>query len=370
MPDFLDRLGDVLETRREELASTLRLEAAAGEGALERLVREHWSALPATVPAPVSGETEWAAYAVDGSLSEVGLDNGSHLILVQALALGEDGFERASLDVQVLPATTPRSTAARVADLLQQRHEFSLAVEIVTEHAQPGSVLFLDGALYGRLPQLYSLSLEEAGPLANLPDQVLSLYLRLLHTAAERDVFLVAVAKTSHEATHAKLWLDAAGATARLPEDATDSGLIHRFTDRTAGLSDPVLLGGRGFTGGSRDILARPEVSASPAIVSFFVRLADFDDALRIDVPCRQCGAQATLGDLEAEVLSGGAAAAHATVRLLQADYGGLEVYNALLYSVDREVRLKRDTVRQVYLPMIEQSLGLPVRRNRSERRF
>lgn len=366
MPDFLDRLGDVLDERREELSSNLRLEATAGEVSLERLVRDHWSSLP---PSPDVDATDWAAYAVDGSLSEIGLDNGSHLIIVQALALGQAGFERPSLDLQVLPATIQRSTAARVADLLQQRHEISLAVS-VAEVAAEGSVLFLDGALYGRLPQLYSLNLDEVGPLAELPDQVLHQYLTLMRTAAERGIRLVAVSKTSHEATHAKLWLDAAADSMRLPEDATDSGLIHRFTDRSAGLSDPVLLGGRGFTGGSRDILGRPEVSASPAIVSFFVRLADFDDALRIDVPATQCGSSATLGSLEADVLEGGAAAVHGTVGLLQADYGGLEVYNALLYSVDREVRLKRNTVREVYLPMIEQQLGLPVRRNRSERRF
>ena len=367
MPDFLDRLGDVLEERRDELVSSLRIDAGAGEDALERLVRAHWRPLPEAAP---PGAGAWGACAVDGSLSEIGLDNGSHLILVQALALGQDGFELASIDVHMLPPTTPRPTAARVADLLQQKHEITLAVDVVTKHAERGDVLFLDGALYGRLPQLYSLNLDEVGALAALPDQVLELYLRLLGTASERGVRIVAVAKTSHEATHAKLWLDAVDDAMLLPEDATDAGLIHRFTDREAGLSDPVLLGRRGFTGGSRDILARPEVSASPAIVSFFLRLADFDDALRIDVPAGQCGAEARLGSLDAEVLDGGAEAVHDTVRLLRADYGGLEVYNALLYSVDREVRLKRDTVREVYLPMIEQQLGLPVRRNRSERRF
>jgi hypothetical protein len=57
-------------------------------------------------------------------------------------------------------------------------------------------------------------------------------------------------------------------------------------------------------------------------------------------------------------------------LQALAADYGGLEVYNALLYSVDREVRLRRDQVLEVYLPLIEDVTGVPLRRNRSERRF
>jgi hypothetical protein len=184
-------------------------------------------------------------------------------------------------------------------------------------------------------------------------------------------VRLVAVAKTSREATHAKLWLAARGEEAPdALEELSDSELIHRWTQDLAGCSRPVLLGSRGFTGGSRDLLAEPEVAASPAIVSFFARLADYDDALRVDVPAHQVGEDATLGSLDGMVLAGGRPAVEATVELLRADYGGLEVYNALLYSVDREVRLRRESMMEVYLPLIESVTGVPMRRNRSERRF
>jgi hypothetical protein len=111
-------------------------------------------------------------------------------------------------------------------------------------------------------------------------------------------------------------------------------------------------------------------VAASPAIVSFFARLADFDDALRVDVPAHQAGHGAALVDLEAGVLPDGCEAVREAVEILQADYGGLEVYNALLYSVDREVRLRRDLVLEVYVPLIEDMMGVEVRRNRSDRRF
>jgi hypothetical protein len=146
--------------------------------------------------------------------------------------------------------------------------------------------------------------------------------------------------------------------------------MIHRWTEQAAGVSVPVLLGSRGFTGGSRDLLEQPDLAASPAIVSFFTRLADFDDALRVDVPAHQAGHDAALVDLEAGVLPDGCDGVREVLDLLRADYGGLEVYNALLYSVDREVRLRRDVVLEVYLPLIEDVTGVAVRRNRSDRRF
>jgi hypothetical protein len=49
-----------------------------------------------------------------------------------------------------------------------------------------------------------------------------------------------------------------------------------------------------------------------------------------------------------------------------------LEVYNVMLYSVDREVRLRQMTMDEVYLSMIQSALGndIEIRLDRSERRF
>ncbi|MFN8423363.1 MAG: hypothetical protein U0470_08280 [Anaerolineae bacterium] len=163
----------------------------------------------------------------------------------------------------------------------------------------------------GWLPQLYSLpggngdadgadgrrGDPPAG--AHLPDAILAAYLELLTTARVRGVRIVAVSKTSREAAaHCKLWLEEdrpsgrhGAAAVAVPDELTDSAMIHRFTDDRAGVSTPVVLGTRAFVGGSRAILERPEVAGSPAIVSFFTRLADLDDALRIDMPSRTSAA-------------------------------------------------------------------------------
>ena len=380
MADFLDTLTAQIERDRARLTAALSGEPKAAVDALPAYVASHWHALPAP-----PGAATWPAYAVDGSIVQVDLDDGSYLFIVRALALkdGGEAFQRGGMEV--LPPSTAASTASRYADLLQRQHEIGVACEVVAV-AAPGSVVFLDGALYGWLPQLYSLPSEggagddtqrgdtPAG--AHLPDAILAGYLELLATARARGVHIVAVSKTSREAAHCKLWLadDGRGGDLTVPDELTDSAMIHRYTDERAGVSTPVVLGTRAFVGGSRAILERDDVGASPAIVSCFVRFSELDDAVRIDVPAHQCGLDATLADIAGEhggaVVPDGVAAIAPTLALLQADYGGLAVYNALLYSVDREVRLSRSTVADVYVPVIEQMLGVRVRLDRGERRF
>jgi hypothetical protein len=51
-------------------------------------------------------------------------------------------------------------------------------------------------------------------------------------------------------------------------------------------------------------------------------------------------------------------------------DFGGRDVYNALLYIVDREVRLGAKPVDQVYRSVLSRELGIPIEYDRSSRRF
>lgn len=408
MADFLDTLTAQIERERARLTAALTGEATPATNALADYVAAHWHPLPPlttptatnapAAPASPSGALAWPAHAVDGSIAQADLDDGSYLFIVRALALGDGGQVVQRGGMEVLPPSTAASTASRYADLLQRHYELSVACEVAASTA-PGGVVFLDGALYGWLPQLYSLpggngDADRDGEAdgadgrrgdppagAHLPDAILAAYLELLATARARGVRIVAVSKTSREAAHCKLWLDDdrpsdrhGAAAVAVPDELTDSAMIHRFTDDRAGVSTPVVLGTRAFVGGSRAILERPEVAGSPAIVSFFVRLAELDDALRIDVPAHQIGVERTLSDVGGReggaVVAGGVEAVASTLELLRADYGGLAVYNALLYSVDREVRLSRNTVADVYLPVIEQMLGVRVRLDRGERRF
>lgn len=367
MADFLDKLSRVVDENRSALLEGLRPEGRPSALDLGAFVSRHWQALP-----PRSGAAMRPAYAVDGSLSQIDLDNGSYLIIAQALCIGQDAFEDSQVDVQVLPPTTPRPTAARFADLVQRYRELSLAAEVAAHRLPDGSLLYLDGALYGLLPQLFP-SAEDEDALRDLPELVLERYLRLMQVARERRIDLVAIAKTSREATHAKIWLEAGPAPsgAQIPADVSDSGMLQRWTEGRTGLSAPVLLGRWGFTGGSAALLEREDLRRAPAIASCFIRLSPWDEVLRVDLPGWQAGDETTLADpMRGRPLPGGADALSRTVEHLRQDYGGPEVYNALLYSVDREVRLRRQVAAEVYLPLIGQMLALPLRPDRSSRRF
>jgi hypothetical protein len=388
MPNFIDRLGERAQEKRDELKKTLTEKASGHELALQQLVKTHWHKLPGAE----AGERR-PAFAVDGSRAVRHLANGAYLFVAQALIVGEvDGArqEETDADVRILPGVTPTPFVERFAELMMHQLEARLA-EARAGSMPKGSVLFLDGALYGQLPQLYPVrhdiddteAQSQMKELLNeeLVDPTLKAYLNLFRACVKRNLWLISIAKTSREATHAQVWWREAFRNQRVPDEnmpneISDGEAIYRWTDRAAGFSTPVLLGKRSFAK-QPEAVVFDKVKSAPAIVSFFVRLAEFDDALRIDVPAVCLGRQETIGDIETdrEMLLDQPADLDRVapiLDILRADYGGLEVYNALMYSVDREVRLRQEVMDEVYLSLIQNSLGsdVEVRLDRSERRF
>ncbi len=373
MPNFIDRLSEQLATKgkQEELKRTLYDKALPHEESLQRLVKKHWHKLPKIN----SGELR-PAFAVDGSRAVRHLANGAYLFVAQALIVGErmgQRLEAADVDVRILPGATPTPFVERFAELMMHRLEASLASRNA-DTMPKGGVIFLDGALYGQLPQLYPL-VDHIGNEYDLPEKILADYEHLFQLCQKRQLILVSIAKTSHEAAHADVWWKEAYRQKKvkdekMPYEISDSEVIYRWTDKAAGFSTPILFGMRSFSVGSRSVLL-DSVKDAPAIISFFVRLAEFDDALRIDVPATCIGRKETIGDVAEEQLIE-TDQVLPVLDLLLADYGGLEVYNALLYSVDREVRLRQDMMDEVYLSLIQNTLGadVEIRLDRSERRF
>ncbi|MCI0476506.1 MAG: DNA double-strand break repair nuclease NurA [Anaerolineales bacterium] len=385
MPNFIDRLSEKLSDAqtREQLRQTLSKDALPHEASLQRLVQEHWRTLPKIKTAELR-----PAFAVDGSRAVRHLANGAYLFVAQALIVGERAGQRleaTDVDVRILPGATPTPFVERFAELMMHRLEATLA----RDHAKTipqGGVIFLDGALYGQLPQLYQarhdIGDNEAATFAKEAlnenvEQILRAYLHLFQATVARNLWLISIAKTSREATHTKVWWrNKYSQELGKDQEISDSEVIYRWTERAAGYSTPILFGKRSFAK-QPEAVVFDKVKDAPAIASFFVRLADFDDALRIDVPAICLGRAEKIGDIEtdAEILLDQPADLERVatlLELLRADYGGLEVYNALLYSVDREVRLRQEMMDEVYLSLIQNSLGadIELRLDRSERRF
>ncbi|MBS1252692.1 MAG: hypothetical protein MAG451_01734 [Anaerolineales bacterium] len=372
MPDFISKLAVRIDERRDSLSQTLSADAWAEEATLRKLMARHWHPLPEDLE--IGSGTGGPAFAVDGSIRRLNLANGAVLFTAQALLMGE-GRTETDIDVEIIRGTVRSGSLERFADLFLQRLEVGLARDYV-EGVPEGSVIFLDGALYGQLPQLYPLIIEGIeDPLVRerieqYPQEIIQAYLDLFTACEQGGHFLISVAKTSREATHSQIWANHEG-LGPLPLDVPDSEMIYRWTGDEAGYSTPVILGKRGFTSGSRQLIEQGQLGDAPAIVSFFVRLRPYDDAVRVDLPAFCIDDERRLPGVEAERVAQDTPALRGILQILADDYGGPEVYNALLYAVDREVRLGRRTMNDVYLNLIRRQLGgLEIRPDRSDRRF
>lgn len=363
---FIGQLNDRLAERRQTLKSNLSLSVKQDDAQFQAEVSRHWHS---PLPEPLASSKR-PAYAIDGSSRRANLTNGSTVFVAQALIMGED-LNQPITDIEILPGTVRAQTMDRFADLMRQSLEIGLAREyagIIPE----GSILYLDGALYGSVTQLYPL--QGAG----IPDDrdfaaILRKDFHLLFELAEkRNIKLISIAKTNRQPLFSKIIQLRMGRAGDSIREISDSAVFDGMTDRRIGYSTPIELGTFSFSAGSETVvLEGADLKSEPAIVSFYVRLADLDDALRVDLLAPCIGRRERLGDvgpdgfelLEPESIV-------PIIQLLQSDYGGVQVYNALAYVTDLEVRLTKQKMYDIYLPMVAEVLGEELRIDRSERRF
>ncbi len=357
MANFIDRLSAQIAQKRSELLDRYHHGEIRQSDALRAVVAKHWH-----TPLPGAGsEDRRPAYAIDGSNRRADLANGATLFVAQGMLIGE-GLSETVADIEILPGTVESTKLDRFADLMRHNLEIRLAREFAAR-IEPGSIIYLDGAIYGTLPQLFPLE----GVPRDFAQEILVAYRELFDLCRTRNILLISIAKTNRQPLFSEILQKYEGVHPVQP--ISDSAFFDEWTERKAGYVTPVLLGTRSFnTGSATVLLERADLKTAPAIVSFFIRFADFEDPLRIDVPAFSIGRSECLGELNEELFD------HSTivpiVRLLIADYGGMQVYNALAYAVDREVRLSKQKMYDIYLPMVADLLGEEIRLDRSERRF
>ena len=358
--NFIVPLEQTATQKQTELRRLFAGEYRGDEESLYRQFREggHWH------PLPRERKRCPQALAVDGGSRRLELANGSLLLIAQALVLGED-VEEALVDIEVVRGGVPRATADRFADLFLQRLEVHLAAKHIQQLGGEG-MLLLDGALYSGLPQLYPLRAEG---LEDLTKQLIEDY-TLLFNACNPRCRVVSVAKSSRESLLSYLLQKEAGIPETEHLGIPDSEIVYRWTDQTAGFSTPVLLGTRSFTAGSSRALLESgsPVAQMPAIVSFFLRPEDFAPAWRVDVPGMCVGREERIIELEAAWAT--PEQLEPIIAALLADYGGPQVYHALLYTADQEVRLTTDRMMEIYVPLLEEILDLKLTPTLSSARF
>lgn len=363
MTTFIDQLTNRLSDKRDLLKDSFHVSQRKLDADLREQVLKHWhTPLPAK-----SNSNKLPGFAVDGSSRRANIVNGSTVFVAQALLIGENLNERMA-DIEILPGTVKASTMDRFADLMRQSLEIGLATQFAAKIPE-GSILYLDGALYGTLPQLYPLRAEGIPEDRDYATILLNDYHELFQTCERRHILLISIAKTNRQALFSKILQKRLGRSEDDIQEISDSALFDELTQRKMGYSTPVVLGKYSFSSGASTVLLeRGDVGSEPAIISFFVRLDDMDDALRVDVPTSCVGRTERIGNLEFDFVP--AETVLPIIEILRGDYGGVQVYNALEYVADIEVRLTKQKMYDIYLPMIREVLGEELRIDRSERRF
>lgn len=421
MASFIDLMARRIDEQRHTFLSNLSRKAEGEEELLLATgMQKHWHAFePGMMERP---QRTFLVGAVDGSRATRALNSGADWLITQALLIGPGGYRSSAVDTHLIRGETERPAIDRLASLLMRSLELQLAREFV--ESGKGNLLLLDGSLYADLPYLlYNLAI---GGYEDQPLKVLEQYLDLFELCQQRDILLLGVSKSARSTVFGRTLLDTYGdsplpqTNVRKPAGAdvqeeteaqggdasnhamprrrdqgtngfpTDGELLHRWTEGP-GLSDAVLLGSSSFielsmrAGEKLDLLARQpppdpqqppgkqsvqtRLLKAPAIGTFYVRLAPGDDVLRIDALANTFGRN-DLRLLGFKQMLVPYTTALPLVQHLLDEYGGMSVYNAALYVVDQEVRLRAEMVDHVYLSVLRSQLGVPIRYDRSTRRF
>ncbi|GHO79959.1 hypothetical protein KSD_77300 [Ktedonobacter sp. SOSP1-85] len=425
MASFIDLIAESIHLRRDEFLTGFTEKPHGDiEQRLAAGIQAHWHPLSPEVVGDALHQKPQAG-AVDGSRAIRALSIGADWIVAQALLLGPDGLRLSVADTLLLRGEIELPALNRCASLLMRSLELDLALKFVREGL--GNVLLLDGSLYADLPYLlYNLAI---GGYEDLPSKVLGQYLDLFDLCQQRGVLLLGIAKRTRstilghallaerqpaiaanlqqgdldqtpEATMQAVSAENGSSNGNqhhpdllrrdLPRLPSDGELLYRWAVGS-GITDPVLLGSTSFghtsaqkvaalaaqlrqaksaQGGQEQLSPLHErLLVAPAIGTFYVRLAPGEDVLRVDTLAPTFGRD-DLHLLEFDHTLASYITALPVVSYLLGEYGGLSVYNAALYVVDREVRLHSATVDQVYLPVLRRQLGYPIQYDRSTRRF
>ena len=428
MASFTDLIAERIHLRREEFVAGLSSKPDDEvEYLLAKGIQAHWHLFEPENTRRMDQSISPVA-AVDGSRAIRALSSGADWVIAQALLIGPNGLRKSAVDTILLLGEIERPAVDRCAALLMRSLELDLALKFVKN--RDGRTLILDGSLYADLPYLlYRLAISGY---EDLPLKVLEQYLELFELCQKSGILLLGISKSARSAVLGQALLDGNRSLvssipqqpdsdtpkpleADVEEDVevsrgdsvngknlrrgmrsglnglpTDGELMHRWT-KGAGLTDPVLLGSSSFgragaiadeklTARIQQALLEPQLSPNlqgvlgglsnaPAIGTFYVRFAPGDDALRVDALASTFGRDdlRLLGFTRTLVPY---TTALPLVQYLLGEYGGLSVYHAALYVVDKEVRLHAATVDHIYLSVLRRQLDQPVQYDRSTRRF
>lgn len=382
--NFIGEFVEEINLRRTHFQSILGL--TSDRSRLNDILRDgisqHWSELPE------KSFCYQREFAIDSSSAMRSLSNGLEFYILRSLMIGSDNSKQKVVRFEIVRAPPSSMISQNFERMLRDLIEVEVALNNI-ETLHEGDIVLLDGNLYGRLTHL----VEEL-PLdgwQHLPLLIFDKIQGLFKKCGEKGVMLVGVSKFSRTRVLCSALLSAKGLEVADP-GVLDAEIINKFKQGIPGFTTPLLLGEYALAR-AENMRIDPEeyrkryfknlpesqinwavntirgVSESPAVVMTHLIPAPNEQPLRIDVPANCLGNDAKIMDVrpyefvDSKVIE-------RVVKQILSGYGGLEVYNALLWTTDHEVRLGFETVDTVYKQVIGEELGIQVEYDRSSRRF
>ena len=379
---FIGEFVDELDRKRDQLSRLFGLDEKVQEEVelLGAELERRWRRLPE--PENVY-EPE---FSVDSSSAYRSLSNGLDFLIVRALMLGTGGYRKPMLRFEAVKGISEYTVASDFERVMRELLEIEIVLDNIGDVPE-GGVVLIDGNLYGR----YTHALREIGLAGwhHLPLELLYAMWTLYEECAERGIMVVGVSKFSKTRALTRALLPERGRDTRF----LDVELLYRRKTGETGYTEPLLLGEYGVDPRVKDRYGSPgsirkrlfggvpgrlhgfaedvlgKVPSFPAIVMFHVIPRENAQPMRVDVPASLVGLDKKISDVTPfEFVDW--RHADGVARQVTAAFGGRDVYNALLYIVDKEVRLSAKAVDTVYKSVLGREMGVPIEYDRSTRRF
>jgi len=382
---FASEFVEEVKQRKSELSSMFsKTYKNEFEKELGLMLEQRW------LPLPHGENLESKEYAVDGSMAHRSLVNGVDLFFARALLIGHNGImERKKFTFEALRALENADEVRRFLRLLMNYLEVQIILENIDKLAN--SVVLMDGSLYGRFTHYYREVMVSG--FEDFPLKLISSLQELFIQCKQKEILLIGVSKYSRSRALSRALMQ--NLVSKLPSDLvpSDMEIIYRWKMETPGYSMPLILGDYAVYWEIDKLSENPSsflersfpsihesmkvwgqqvlsnISRSPAIAMCYVLPEVGDAPLRLDVPVnllddtREIGTVSPFEFADPLLLE-------KVISYFLGSRGGREVYNALLYIVDKEVRMSARVVDSLYKSIICEELGFPVEYERGMRRF
>jgi NurA domain len=382
---FIGEFVQEIDQKRPSLQQLFGLDDKRSkiESILKEELEHNWHSLPE----PKNIFTE--EYSIDSSSASRTLSNGVDFFIIRALMLGTGNYNKPKLRFEMVKGIRDYNVITGFERILRDLIEIEIVLDNIDDLPE-NSIVLIDGNLYGRFTHL--LQELHLGGWYHLPLELLAAMQRLFDECEKRGIMLVGVSKFSKTRVLTTALLRPSYPSMSDP-DFLDVGLLYNLKHGETGYTTPLMLGDYAIAKQITQLEDNPEkyrdryfsrisqdrrdwatqvisdIPYSPAIVMFHMIPKKDAQPLRIDIPACSLGIRKKITDvrpfefIEPSKVSD-------VVKQITSDFGGRDVYNALLYIVDREVRLGVKTVDTVYKSVLGKELGFPIEYDRSTRRF